>query len=152
MDGLQGGRRVIVRARFRLPVLACVLGLVSLAACGSDNPSSPTTPATLGVEDLVVGTGAVATNGDVLTVNYVGRLTNGTKFDSSYDRGLPYTFRLGAGQVIRGWDQGLVGMRVGGTRRLTIPPDLAYGSTGSGPIPPNATLIFDVELLSIAGK
>ena len=78
--------------------------------------------------------------------------TNGTKFDSSYDRGQPFTFRVGAGQVIAGWDQGVPGMKVGGKRRLTIPPDLAYGSSGYGSIPPNSTLIFDIELLSIAGK
>jgi FKBP-type peptidyl-prolyl cis-trans isomerase len=104
------------------------------------------------VQDLVVGTGATAAAGDVVTVHYVGTLTSGTKFDSSYDRNQPYTFRLGAGQVIAGFDQGVTGMRVGGKRRLTIPPDLAYGSQGQGPIPPNATIVFEIDLLSIAGK
>jgi FKBP-type peptidyl-prolyl cis-trans isomerase len=130
-------------------VAALTLGLV---ACGSDNGSSPSAAGTLGIEDLVVGSGATAVSGDTVTVNYVGTLQNGTKFDSSYDRNQPLTFRLGAGQVIAGWDQGVAGMRVGGRRRLTIPPSLAYGSQGYGPIPPNSTLIFEIELLSIAGK
>jgi FKBP-type peptidyl-prolyl cis-trans isomerase len=86
-------------------------------------------------------------------VNYVGTLQNGQKFDSSYDRGTPFSFRLGVGAVIAGWDQGIPGMKVGGKRRLTIPPSLAYGSQGRPPtIPANATLIFEVELISIAGK
>jgi FKBP-type peptidyl-prolyl cis-trans isomerase len=100
----------------------------------------------------VVGTGATAVAGDVLTVHYTGWLADGTKFDSSYDRGQPYPFRLGAGEVIRGWDEGLPGTKVGGKRRLIIPPSLAYGSAGRGPIPPNATLRFEVDLISIAGK
>jgi FKBP-type peptidyl-prolyl cis-trans isomerase len=104
------------------------------------------------IEDLVVGTGAAAASGDTLTVHYVGTLANGTKFDSSYDRGQPFTFRLGARAVIAGWDQGLVGMRVGGKRRLTIPPALGYGSRANGPIPADSTLIFVVDLLSIEGK
>jgi FKBP-type peptidyl-prolyl cis-trans isomerase len=127
--------------------------LVALAACGGGNSStSPTAGGTLGIEDITVGTGATAAIGDTVTVNYIGTFTNGTKFDSSYDRGQPYTFRIGAGQVIAGWDQGVPGMKVGGKRRLTIPPSLAYGSQGSGPIPPNATLIFEINLVSIAGK
>jgi FKBP-type peptidyl-prolyl cis-trans isomerase len=85
-------------------------------------------------------------------VNYVGTLTNGTKFDSSYDKGQPYTFRIGAGQVIAGWDQGVPGMKVGGKRRLTIPPSLGYGSQANGSIPPNSTLVFEVDLVSITGK
>jgi FKBP-type peptidyl-prolyl cis-trans isomerase FkpA len=127
--------------------------LLTLTACGGgDSGTAPTGGGTLVIEDLVVGTGATAVAGDTLTVHYVGTLTNGTKFDSSYDRGTPFVFRLGAGQVIAGWDQGVPGMKVGGKRRLTIPPDLAYGSRGQGVIPPNATLLFDVELVSIAGK
>lgn len=82
-------------------------------------------------------------------MHYVGRLQNGTVFDSSRATNQPFTFRLGAGAVIAGWDRGVPGMRIGGTRRLTIPPSLAYGSQGSGPIPPNATLTFDIELLGI---
>jgi peptidylprolyl isomerase len=99
-----------------------------------------------------VGTGATAVSGDTVTVHYIGTFTNGTKFDSSYDINRPLTFRLGSGQVIAGFDQGVTGMRVGGKRRLTIPPSLAYGSQGQGAIPPNTTLVFEVDLLSIAGK
>jgi FKBP-type peptidyl-prolyl cis-trans isomerase len=105
--------------------------------------------------DLRAGTGAEAVNGKVLTVNYAGWLysstaaeNKGSLFDTSVGRS-PYTFTLGAGSVIRGWDQGLVGMKVGGVRRLVIPPDLAYGASGSGPIPPNANLVFEVELLNV---
>lgn len=102
------------------------------------------------IEDQVVGTGDEAVAGKTITVNYTGTLTNGTKFDSSYDHGTPFTFTLGAGQVIAGWDQGFNGMRVGGKRKLTIPPTLGYGSAGAaGVIPPNATLIFVVELLKV---
>lgn len=125
--------------------------LFTTIGCGSSNDTSGPS-GTLTTEDLVVGTGAVAANGDTLTVNYVGRLQNGAVLEDSYALNRPFTFRLGAGQVIRGWDQGIPGMRVGGKRRLTIPPDLAYGSSGNGPIPPNATIVFDVELMSIAGK
>ncbi len=127
--------------------------LVALAACGGgDSGTAPTGGGTLVIEDLVIGTGATAAVGDAVTVNYVGTLTNGTKFDSSYDRGQPYAFRIGAGQVIAGWDQGVPGMKVGGKRRLTIPPSLAYGNQAYGPIPANSTLVFEIELLSIAGK
>ena len=101
-------------------------------------------------EDLVVGTGATATSGQKVTVHYTGWLTNGTKFDSSKDRSDPFVFNLGKGQVIKGWDQGVQGMKVGGKRKLTIPPDMGYGSRGAGGvIPPNATLVFEVELLGI---
>jgi len=101
-------------------------------------------------EDLKVGDGALAETGTNVTVHYTGWLTDGTKFDSSVDRGDPFKFRLGAGQVIRGWDEGVKGMRVGGKRKLTIPPDMGYGATGAqGVIPPNATLVFDVELLDV---
>ena len=101
-------------------------------------------------EDLVVGTGDVASAGQKVTVHYTGWLTNGTKFDSSKDRGDPFVFNLGRGQVIKGWDQGVQGMKVGGKRKLTIPPGMAYGSRGAGGvIPPNATLVFEVELLGV---
>ena len=134
----------------RLLTLVC---LATLAACGGDTGTSASTGGTLVVEDLVVGTGATAAVGDTVTVHYVGMFTNGTKFDSSYDRGAPLPpFRLGAGQVIPGFDQGVTGMKVGGKRCLTIPPSLAYGSAGRGQIPPNTTLVFEVELLAIAGK
>ncbi|HKB88470.1 MAG TPA: FKBP-type peptidyl-prolyl cis-trans isomerase [Patescibacteria group bacterium] len=101
------------------------------------------------IQDEVVGTGAEAVAGKNITVNYVGTLLDGTKFDSSYDRNQPFSFDLGAGQVIQGWDQGFNGMKVGGKRKLTIPPSLGYGSMDQGPIPANSTLIFEVELLSV---
>ena len=129
-----------------------VLILLALAACGGDSGTSPSGGGTLVSADLFVGTGATAVTGDTVTVHYIGTFTNGTKFDSSYDRNQPFSFRLGAGQVIAGFDQGITGMRVGGKRRLTIPPSLAYGSTGQGSIPPNTTIVFEVDLLSIAGK
>jgi peptidylprolyl isomerase/FKBP-type peptidyl-prolyl cis-trans isomerase FkpA len=101
-------------------------------------------------EDLVVGAGAEATSGQKVTVHYTGWLTNGTKFDSSKDRGDPFVFNLGKGQVIRGWDEGVQGMKVGGKRKLTIPPAMGYGARGAGGvIPPNATLVFEVELLAV---
>lgn len=110
----------------------------------------PSSVTELKIEDLVVGTGAEAKTGDTLRVHYTGWLENGTKFDSSLDRGEPIEFVLGKGEVIAGWEQGLVGMKVGGKRRLTIPPALGYGIYGAGDsIPPNATLIFEVELLEI---
>jgi FKBP-type peptidyl-prolyl cis-trans isomerase len=101
--------------------------------------------------DLVVGTGLEAVRGKTVRVHYTGWLANGRKFDSSVDRGRPFEFRLGAGEVIRGWDDGVAGMKVGGKRQLNIKPSLGYGSrgAGNGVIPPNATLIFDVELLAV---
>jgi peptidylprolyl isomerase len=104
----------------------------------------------LKIIDLVVGTGDVASSGQTVAVHYRGTLEDGTQFDASYDRGTPFEFPLGAGRVIKGWDEGVQGMKVGGQRKLVIPPDLGYGSRGAGRvIPPNATLIFEVELLEI---
>jgi len=109
-----------------------------------------TTPSGLTIEELVVGSGAAAASGQKVSVHYTGWLTNGTKFDSSKDRGDPFIFPLGKGHVIKGWDEGEQGMKVGGKRKLTIPSKLAYGDAGHPPkIPPKATLVFEVELVSI---
>ena len=131
--------------------LAVLVLLVGLAGCGGDSATNPDN-GTLLSEDLVVGTGATAVSGDNVTVHYIGTFTNGTKFDSSYDAGQTFPFRIGAGQVIAGWDQGVPGMKIGGKRRLTIPPSLAYGNQAVGSIPANSTLVFDIDLVSIAGK
>jgi len=116
----------------------------------TSNPinSGAAQPGALTTQDEVVGTGAAAQAGDMLTVNYTGKLQDGTVFDTSVGKA-PYKFVLGAGQVIQGWDLGLVGMQVGGTRLLVVPASLAYGAQGNGPIPPNATLTFEVTLVSI---
>lgn len=109
-----------------------------------------TTSSGLQYIDQVVGTGETATAGQTVSVHYTGWLTNGKKFDSSVDRGQPFSFRLGVGQVIKGWDEGVQGMKVGGKRKLTIPSNLGYGARGAGGlIPPHATLVFDVELLGV---
>lgn len=104
----------------------------------------------LHIEDLEVGTGKAAEKGKNISVHYSGYLTDGTKFDSSLDRGQPLTITLGVGQVIRGWDEGFDGMKEGGKRKLTIPPEMGYGARGvGGVIPPNATLVFEVELVKV---
>lgn len=138
--------------------------LVGLSGCGGASKSGassasgpmkvsgqPTTTASgLQYWDIVVGTGATAAPGSTVKVHYSGYLASGEKFDSSRDRGEPFSFPLGAGQVIKGWDEGVGGMKVGGQRQLRIPPELGYGAAGAGgTIPPNATLIFDVELLEV---
>jgi FKBP-type peptidyl-prolyl cis-trans isomerase FkpA len=109
-----------------------------------------TTASGLVYEDISIGSGETAAAGMHVTVHYTGRLTDGSKFDSSKDRDDPFSFPLGAGRVIRGWDEGVAGMQVGGVRKLTTPPDLGYGARGAGGvIPPNATLVFEVELLGV---
>lgn len=138
-------------------VIIGILVFLGYRSGGSSTPST-TQPAALGtlsatnpliVQDTVVGAGAEAKSGDTVTVHYVGTLTNGTKFDSSLDRGEPFTFTLGGGQVIPGWDQGLIGMKEGGSRTLLIAPELAYGAQTVGPIPANSALMFQVQLLTV---
>lgn len=107
------------------------------------------TPTNLTVEDLTVGTGTQAQIGNTVSVHYKGTLLNGTMFDSSYGRGAPFSFTLGQNTVIQGWEQGVLGMKVGGKRKLVIPPDLAYGPRAIGLIPVNSTLVFEVELLDV---
>lgn len=112
--------------------------------------SEKITDSGLKYDDITEGDGNVATAGQMVTVHYTGWLTDGNKFDSSKDRNDPFKFKLGAGNVIRGWDEGVAGMKIGGTRKLTIPANLGYGAQGAGGvIPPNATLVFEVELLGI---
>jgi FKBP-type peptidyl-prolyl cis-trans isomerase len=124
-------------------------------AATEQTPSTANQPAAAAVtelktEDITPGNGDVAEVGKTVTVHYTGTLTDGTKFDSSLDRKMPLSFKLGAGEVIKGWDEGVKGMKVGGKRKLTIPPSMAYGETGAGNVvPPNATLIFEVELLEV---
>ena len=162
--------RTIVTA---LAVSIAALGLTGCQESGSDEPQLP--PARqvadryhvslrvdldemerrssgLYVQDLVEGDGARADSGDVVTVHYTGWLPTGMKFDSSRDREKPFEVALGYGRVIDGWDQGVVGMRVGGERRLVIPPGMAYGQEGRGRIPSNSTLIFDIELLDVVNR
>jgi FKBP-type peptidyl-prolyl cis-trans isomerase len=135
------------------------VGTVVVTGCGSggQDPATEGVPSptnarrgSLIIEDLVVGTGAEAQAGRIVTVHYTGWLTDGTKFDSSLDRGQPFVFTLGVHEVISGWDQGVAGMKEGGKRKLTIPPEMGYGPSGAGGvIPPDATLIFEVELLQV---
>jgi len=141
-------------------VLGVALAAALVTACTQSQASGGgssgggqevTTASGLKYTDTKVGSGAEAKAGQTAVVHYTGWLTNGTKFDSSKDRGQPFSFPLGGGRVIKGWDEGVQGMKVGGTRKLTIPSNLGYGAQGTpgGPIPPNATLVFEVELLDL---
>ena len=164
--------RLIRQKLVVLPVIFVVLGFVSgcgnsekpstsiqsNASSSASSPSNPTkvngqpttTASGLQYWDIVVGSGATAIPGKPVSVHYTGWLTNGDKFDSSLDRGKPFIFTLGDGQVIKGWDEGVAGMKAGGKRQLRIPPALGYGDSGaSGAIPPKATLVFDVELIEV---
>ena len=119
----------------------------------NNTPNMTTTAEGLVINDVKVGTGAEVKNGDTVSVHYVGTFTDGSKFDSSVDRGTPFSFTVGGGQVIKGWELGLVGMKVGGERKLTIPSTLGYGAQTYGPIPGGSTLLFDIQLLKVeAGK
>ena len=144
--------------RTRVIAIVIIVALVAGAAAYMFVPKLPgiagaevTTPSGLKYTDLVVGTGASPRTGQTAIVHYTGTLeADGTKFDSSVDRGQPFTFTLGRGEVIKGWDEGVATMKVGGRRKLVVPPVLGYGQAGSPPtIPPNATLVFDVELLDV---
>jgi FKBP-type peptidyl-prolyl cis-trans isomerase len=142
--------------RTRVIAAVIIVALVAGAAAYLYVPSLPgrvgaevTTPSGLRYTDLVVGTGPSPRVGQTAVVHYTGTLTDGTQFDSSRDRGQPYSFPLGMGSVIKGWDEGVATMKVGGRRKLVVPPVLGYGAAGKGTIPPNATLVFDVELLDV---
>jgi FKBP-type peptidyl-prolyl cis-trans isomerase len=157
-------------AALKIGVVALLIGLYAASRVVSERDATPpsgtdTTAQTsapsgapvvpnatrLQSTDIKVGSGATAQTGKTVSVHYRGTRTDGTEFDQSYKRGEPFEFKLGAGDVIKGWDQGVVGMQVGGKRRLVIPPDLGYGSRGAGnDIPPNATLIFEIELLKVS--
>lgn len=165
-----------MRSHKKFLTLLCLVALFSFSACADDDVPGEnteagsvdedeseeatatgdceegvvTTESGLQIEDVECGEGAEAASGQLVTVHYVGTLEDGTEFDSSRERGEPFEFPLGGGQVIQGWDEGVVGMKVGGLRRLTIPPELGYGEAGAGGvIPPGATLIFDIELLTV---
>jgi peptidylprolyl isomerase len=142
------------RALMKRFIFACGVLAVPFAEIGRADAKVQRTvmlPDGLKYTDLVLGKGARPKTGQTVKVHYVGTLTNGTKFDSSRDRGQPFSFALGEGQVIPGWDEGVATMRVGGRRKLIIPPKLGYGAAGAGggTIPPNATLVFDIELLGV---
>jgi peptidylprolyl isomerase len=159
---------MLMRNVEKIIVLLLLIAAIAIPACSQKEPKANATdkgaevqtaaaasaavktPSGLAYTDIVKGTGAAPVMGKTVTVHYTGRLENGTKFDSSVDRGQPFVFTIGIGQVIPGWDEGVASMRVGGKRKLVVPPQLGYGEAGAGGvIPPNATLIFDVELLSV---
>ncbi len=142
-----------MKSIFFVPVILVGLTCLSQIVCeggGKKEDKIVTTKSGLKYTELTEGTGKAASAGDNVDVHYTGWLKNGTKFDSSVDRKEPFSFRLGAGEVIKGWDEGVAGMKVGGKRKLMIPPELGYGARGAGKvIPPNADLIFEVELLKV---
>ena len=143
----------------RIHITLTLLALFLLIGCQPTLRTYPGEPTAMGkkslssglsYQEIKEGTGTEARSGQQVTVHYTGYLNNGKKFDSSVDRGKPFTFTLGTGQVIKGWDEGVAGMKVGGKRKLIIPPEMGYGSRGTGGIiPPNAELVFDVELLDV---
>ncbi len=122
---------------------------VTIMNSNNNQPDNNAAITELKIEDTAVGTGREVKSGDTVTIHYKGTLLNGTKFDSSYDRGNPFTTQIGVGRVIKGWDLGVVGMKVGGKRKLTIPSDMAYGPQGQGIIPPNSPLVFELELVDV---
>lgn len=135
---------------WRFVLVAAFIGCaIMMLGCGHKAGEEVTTASGLKYVDEVIGTGEKPRLGKTVVVNYTGTLTDGTKFDSSADHGQPYEFRIGTGTVIQGWDEGILSMHVGGKRKLIVPPDLGYGAQGKGKIPPNATLIFEIELLGV---
>lgn len=150
MRHLNKNQWVAVSASFALlAYLLFASPIMNLFNPPADNSEAQTLQTGIVIEDIEGGEGLVAESGDTLTVHYVGTLSDGRVFDSSLDRNIPFSFTLGTGEVIRGWDDGFSGMRVGGKRRLIVAPDYGYGPLGVGTIPPNSTLIFEVELLNI---
>ena len=141
---------IFLSSKFKSCVFLALVGIFLFPLIGhAAEEAMVKTSSGLQYVDLVVGQGREAHAGETVTVHYTGTLLDGTKFDSSKDRDRPFVFRLGAGQVIKGWDEGVAGMKIGGTRKLVIPPQLGYGARGAGSvIPPNAVLIFIVELLA----
>ena len=153
---LQMKTKSLSKSTFLIPAIAISMAfaisqaLIQGSNAQMNHPNVTTMPSGLQYEDIVVGNGPSPQMGHPVIVNYTGWLTNGTKFDSSLDRNQPFTFNIGTGSVIKGWDQGVATMKVGGKRKLIIPPSLGYGARGAGGvIPPNATLIFEVELLGV---
>lgn len=136
-------------AQTQTPTLQIIQTPQSTMQTGSQSANMITMPNGLQIQDEIVGQGQEVKSGDTVTVNYLGTLENGTKFDSSYDRNQPFTTQIGVGAVIKGWDEGIVGMKIGGKRKLIIPPALGYGAQTAGSIPPNSVLIFEVELVAI---
>lgn len=130
-------------------ILLLVAAIAVVGCSGDKSGEEMMTDSGLKYVDMKVGDGESPQAGQLVTVHYTGWLEDGTKFDSSVDKNRPFEFTIGAGRVIKGWDEGVMTMKVGGKRKLTIPPELGYGARGIGPIPPNSTLIFEVELLAI---